>query len=48
MPLLFIAFAPNRIISTIMLPYVEDAAVLPPPDIMVPYLDLSGDVMVTP
>jgi hypothetical protein len=27
-----------------MLPYMEEAAVLPPPDIIVPYLDLSGEV----
>ena len=27
-----------------MLPCIEVAAVLPPPDIIVPYLDLSGEV----
>jgi len=43
-PRLFIALGPNNSISTIMLPCIEVAAVLPPPDIIVPYLDLSGEV----
>jgi len=31
-----------------MLPCIEEAAVLPPPDIIVPCLDLSGEVIVAP
>lgn len=42
------AVGPNKSISTIILPCIDDAAVLPPPDIIVPYFDLSGDVIVPP